>query len=1080
MNPAEYVHLHAHTEASIADGLFGPKKWIEGLKQKGFKAHAITDHGTMTSLLPFYSLMRKEKMIPILGVEFYYVDEPTVKNNENRKNSHMILLAKTYDGFRNLNKLMKLAYTDGYYYKPRIGREWLAKHSEDLICLTACQGGVLAQEVWHEHKGRDKGMGLVERFKDLHAIFGKDLYVEFQMHHTISLDDDGEEFDSQALINKGLATLKAQKGFQQIVTNDCHYILPKHANIQKLIKETSWKGGSKDGTSDSATVTKDHFTDSLWLKTPVDIYKSFLQHHEYLPKSFVLDGMQNSMEILEKCAGFELPSGKRYLPSYKPENKETAKDFFQNLTLSLLKKHLDSGILHKTKREYFERYKKELAVISKYNLEDYFLIVWDLIVFAKKNGIYVGLGRGSSAGCLISYLMGIVAIDPLQYGLIFERFLNENRCESGELPDIDLDFESDRRKEIKEYIFKKYGAEHVCEIGTYGRMKLKTAIIDFAKSLGIADHRELLNITTSIDLEKEDVDDLDKAIEADPRLEKLVSSSKIFEFTVKETIGQIKSQGIHPAGLVICSDIISEITPLKSQLKKIKPEDMDELNPEKEKRILVTQAEDKHIIAQGLMKMDILGLKEYDVIKYVIDNVKSDLTMENYVQKIMAQELAEPNKEVWKMFQQGKTEGVFQFASDGMKDLLVMMRPDKIQDLIAANALFRPGCLENGWHIQYCNRKKGEEVVEYVHEDVEAALGETYGVIVYQEQFMEVIHRLGNISLVESDIIRSALGKKDKEKLAKFTDRFVAGAKDKIGESQAKALWEQIEKASGYSFNKSHSAAYSVLAYISQYLKVNCPEQFWAAQLDWDTRKNKLDDMLVNKRAAGEMGVKMQLPDINDSKIRFSAKKGQVIWSLSSVKGVGYKAATEIEKKQPFSSFEDFTKRISKSLVKQNITQSLIYGGAFDKFGDRKSLIRDLNSKSKSKKPMVIPSEEDLINLFAKSMGFFERKIKTVREGKFSKYCITETELRDHMAGEYVTIGGMIQNVRKIKTKKGDDMAFLTIVDLDELIDVTIFPQMFREHREMMREGNIVQIGGTKSDYGGRENAVQADKIILC
>ena len=1079
----KFCHLHNHTEASVADGLFGPKKWIEALKSNGFKAHAITDHGTMTSLLPFYHLMKKEGMIPILGVEFYYVDDPTIKNNENRKNSHLILIAKTYDGFRNLNKLMKLSYTEGYYYKPRIGRDWLMKHREDLICLSACQGGVLSQEVWHEHHGRDKGMGLVERFKDMVEIFGKDFYVEFQGHNTLSFDDKrDQEFDSQALINERLYSLRKQAGFQQIVTNDCHYILPKHAQIQKLIKETSWKGGAKDGGADSATVTKDHFTDSLWLKKPLDIFKSFKEHHEYLPAKFVTDGMLNSIEILEKCKDFALPTGKRYLPSFKPATKQTAKKFFKELTISLLEKHLKTGVLHASRKEYIERYKKEFSVISKYKLEDYFLIVWDLITFAKKKGIYVGLGRGSSAGCLISYLLGIVKIDPLQYGLIFERFLNENRCESGELPDIDLDFESDRRKEIKEYVFKKYGEEHVCEIGTYGRMKLKTALIDFGKSLGVAGHRDLLNITTVIDLEKEDVDDLDKAIEADPRLEKLMASSKMYEFAVKETIGQIKSQGIHPAGLIICSDPIAEITPLKTQLKNIKPEDMDPLNPEKSKRILVTQSEDKHIIAQGLMKMDILGLKEYDVIKYVIDTVESDLTMDNYVDKIMAQEMEKPNKAVWKMFQQGRSEGVFQFASDGMKDLLVMMKPDKIQDLIAANALFRPGCLENGWHIQYCNRKHGKESVDYVHKDVEAALGETYGVIVYQEQFMEVIHRLGGISLVESDIIRSALGKKDKDKLAKFKDRFVAGAEEKIGTARAVELWDQIEKASGYSFNKSHSAAYSVLAYISQYLKVNYPAEFWAAQLDWDTRKNKLDDMLVNKRAAAEMGVGMVLPNINTSKIRFSAQDGKVVWSLSAVKGVGYKAATEIEKKQPFKDLDDFYKRVNRTLIKQNVVESLIFGGALDDFGDRKDLYRDVLSRSKSKKPrkMVAPTEEDLINLFEKSMGFFERKIKLVREEKFSKHVVTEQELRTYMAGEYVTVGGVVKAVRQIKTKRGEQMAFVTLVDLDEMIDVTVFPNTWKENRERLREGCIVQISGNKSDYGGRENAIEAERIISC
>lgn len=1074
----KYIHLHNHSEASIADGLFGVKKWVGAIEDKGFVGQALTDHGVMTNALPFYTQMKAAGLIPIIGAEFYYVDEPLVKSAENRKNSHLILIAKNYEGYQNLCKLSKLSFTEGYYYKNRIGRDWLAEYSNGLVCLTACQGGVLSQEVWKETRGAKSD--LEGKFKELHAIFGKDLYVEFQGHNTINLQEDGTEFNSQALINMAFYDkLRHLPGFQQIVTNDCHYILPEHAMIQKKIKEMMWKGGKSDAAGESATVTKDHFTDSLWLKGGVQVYEAFRKHHEYLPKQFVADGMRNTFDVLEKCKDFEFPK-RRYLPTFRAG--VDSKALFVKLTTAKMRQFLKKGKLHDHRSVYVRRFKEELRVISTHNLEDYFLVVWDIIRFAERGGIYSGLGRGSAAGSLISYILGIVKIDPIEYGLIFERFLNENRCVSGELPDIDLDFESDRRKEIKDYIYKTYGHDKVCEIGTYGRMKLKTCLIDFAKAFGIASQKEILSITTSLDLDKEDVDDLEAAAESDPKLMKLLASHEDFGFTVTETIGQIKSQGVHPAGVIICSDIISDITPIKTQRKTKKDAG------EEDSRIITTQFEDKHIISQGMMKMDVLGLKEYDVIRFVIENTKTGLTA-NYAEELQEREREEPNEAVWSMFKDGKSEGVFQFASDGMKALLVMMQPDCINDLVAANALYRPGCLENGWHIQYCKRKNGEEEVTYDHPFVEKALGTTYGVIVFQEQFMEVIHKLGDISLVESDTIRSALGKKDLDKLHKFQEKFVKGAAPKIGKERAIELWQQIEKASGYSFNRSHSAAYSVLAYISQYLKVNHTAHFWAAQLDWDVRKNKLEDMLTNRRAASDMGVEFVLPDINLSKERFTVTEGEteigittkresVVWSITSVKGVGPKAAREIISKQPYKGFEDFHKRVNKSIVKANNIESLIYAGAFDSFGDRRNLLDimaavDRAKKGKKAKPYKRPTEEEMVMKFYDSMGFLEIKLKSIKE--FSKGCITESELREYGDGDYARVGGMITAARNQKTRRGDAMGFVTMVDLDEMIELTVFPEAWAKFRSVLREGKIVEVYGKKSVYGNRQNQLQLE-----
>lgn len=1067
----KFCHLHSHTEASLADGLFGTKKWVKAIKERGFIAHAITDHGTMTNALAFYHQMRAEKLTPIIGCEFYYTRNPLDKTPANRKSSHLILLAKNYDGYQNLLKLQKLSFTDGYYFKNRIGLEWLSLYGEGLICLTACQGGVLAQEVWKELRGE---VGEIQqRFQELSIIFGSDLYVEFQGHHTLSAMPDGTRFDSQALINETLyESLKDTKGFKQIVTNDCHYITKDHAKIQKMIKNISWKK-QKDESAESGTVSEDHFCDSLWLKNAKEVYESFNEYHEYLPQRFVLEGIKHTHEVFEKCKDFALPSGLRYLPKFRPHID--SKKFFKAYTTKLLKEFLGSDHVVASKEDYIRRYKKELEVISKYGLEDYFLIVWDLVRYARSEGIATGLGRGSAAGCLISYLLGIVRADPLEFDLLFERFLNEHRCSGGELPDIDLDFESLGRSKIKKYIYETYGSDNVCEIGTYGRMKLKTSLLDFGKILNLASHKDLQKITKDIDLEKDSIDDLEKAMEGQEALKNLVDANPDYGFAVKNIIGQMKSQSIHPAGVLIASTPIADIIPVKTQKKNIKPEDLIE-GEEKTQRVITSQPEDKYVIAEGLMKMDILGVKEYDIIKFVIQNdpklIEAGYTLDNYVEKIMKLNKQGRLAKVWKLFCQGETSGVFQFSSEGMQGLLKMMQPRHMDDLIAANALYRPGCLNNGWHILYCDRKNGKEETTYVHEIVERITSNTFGVLVFQEQFMRIINELGGIDLVESDNIRSALGKKNKEKLAKYGPMFIEGASKHISSADAEKLWEQIIHASEYSFNKSHSCSYSILAFISQFLKIVSPSYFFAAHFFWNIKKKETEDLLRNKKIAQSMGIEFVLPHINKSTDKMVVEGKKVISSLSLVKMVGLSAVKEIISKQPFASFDDFHKRVNKAKVKYNVIQNLIFAGAFDEFGDRKILLKELAERTKNKEYEGYNDQQMMIR-FYDCVGFYEQKIKSVIPG-FSDYCVSQEELKEFDDKDEVRVGGIITAVRSHVTKKGDKMGFCTLEDLDEKFEITIFPEAWAEERKKILVGNIVEIHGKKSEFNGKQNAIEA------
>ena len=1038
------------------DGLFSPKQWAKAIKEKGLKAHALTDHGSLAGILPFYYAMKAEDLQPIVGAEFYFTDQPTLKDEANRGSAHLILLAKNEAGWVNLLRLSKLSWSEGFYYKPRIGIDWLTAHSDGLVCLTACLGGVLSREVWKERDGKP-GMGLEKRWAQLHAIFGDDLYVEFQGHNS----------DDQRHVHKQFTERLRPFNYKHVVTNDCHYILPEHAKVQELIKNAAY-GKSEAAQSYTAF-------DSLWLKKPRDVLESFDEHHD-LSRRFVVDGMLATEEIAEKCAKFEIPK-KRYLPRFSDTEDSVA--LFRRLTATALAEFLKRpGVLEfATKDEYVDRFKKEYGVITRHGLADYFLIVWDVVRWAKEQGIYVGIGRGSSAGSLIVYLLGIVKLNPLQYKLLFERFVNDNRLENGEPPDIDLDFESDRRDEVKKYVFERYGNDRVCEIGTYGRMMLKTAIIDFGKQFGIQT-RELLQITTTLGLDKTEAQSLDAAKDASPRLKSIMRTHPDYESAVRAINGQIKSQSIHPAGVLICAESLDLVTPLKTQKQG---------TGKNERRSVITQSEDKYVVAQGLLKMDLLGLKEYDICKFVVEHSGGKLKAGTYFDQIHEAELAEPDEKVWELFKAGKTDAVFQFGSDGMKQLLIDMKADCIDDLIAAVALYRPGCLANNWHTRYYKRKAGEEEVELAHESLAETLADTYGVCVYQEQFMETFHRLGGVSLVDADTIRSALGKKDQAKLDKFKKQFVKNAAKKVGsKDKAEEIWDQLAKAAGYTFNRSHSAVYGLVAYTSQWMKVHYTVPFWTAVLDWDTRKKKWDDILSDKRAAAEMGVVPLMPDINRSKTRFVVERidGSIPelpdevegldyrprWSLCGVSGIGEKTADEIVANQPFKNFDDFHDRVHKGKVKVNNIEALIYAGAFDSLGDRVEILKALYAKKGKPAPKVTP--DLMLREYYRVIGFFEGRLRDVFDG-FHANCMSETEVVETMNGEPVLVGGMVSEVASFKTKKGDAMGRITLVDLDERISVTLFPSAWSRYRSLLREGKLLQIAGHKSTYGGRENQLE-------
>ena len=1052
----QFCHLHIHSEYSIGDGLFSPKIWSQALHDAGFKGAALTDHGTMAGSISFYYAMKALGLRAIMGCEFYFNAEPLVRG-DNRKCQHIVLLAKNIDGWRSLLRLQRWSYTDGYYFRPRIGFDQLQwRDTENLICLTACVGGVLGNGV----------DDYIDRYIALKTMFGDDLYIEFQ----------GHDFDLQREINHKLFKLPKVK---PVVTSDCHFILKEHQRVQQVIKQNSFN--NKEAAESYAAA------ETNYMASAVEIYSDFKRYH-VLPMSFVAQGLANTQEILEKC-DVKLES-KRYLPTFKCSVEP--KTLFLKLIRIALAKFLEDERVFKyaTRAEYLARFAKEARVIIKYGLVDYFLIVWDVLRFARSKGIYVGIGRGSSAGSFVCFLLKITQINPLQYDLIFERMINEIRCESGELADIDLDLESARRHEVKEYIIKKYGRDRVCEIGTYSRLKLKSSIIDFGKQFGFS-HAQLLAITTKLDLDKDDAQSLDAAMEESAQLSDLMLSNPDYAFAVETLNGQIKSQSIHPAGVLICSEPIAEVTPVKTQ-KSTKTKE----------RIITTQSEDVIVLKQGLIKLDLLGLKEYDTFRAVINSAPTDLTMETYIDAIHQSAIDHSDPEVWAMFQRGETSGVFQFQSTGMRNLLIDMHPDCMNDLIAAVALFRPGCIENGWHIQYCHRKMGKETVVYPCPELESILGSTYGIPVFQEQVMEICNVIGGVPLTESDIIRSALGKKDFDKLAKFRPIFVKNAADKFGgEDDALSYWKQLESFASYSFNRSHSAVYALVAYINQYFKVKYPSYYWSAVLDFDAKRNDDIKLSENRRAAAAMSIQVLNPDINKSKASFYIETAKssgslddllfsspIQWSFGGIRGIGPKTAVEIERGQPYVSFADFYNRVNKSAVRLDSMLRLAYAGVFDVWFDRATVVKliyDLhNSKrsSKEKKPPPRLTNNALLFKFYESLGYFEQSLKTLFDGfptdaRGRRLWFIEEEVRDLVDTSPCIVGGLLVDVGSFRTRAGDQMGRAKLIDLDEEFELTFFPKTWTAYRTAIKDGNIILVGGTKSGFNNKKNLINVGTL---
>ncbi len=1077
----DFTHLHLHSHYSMLDGMIKIPELAQKAKEYGYKAVALTDHGNIFGAIEFYQEMKKVGVKPIIGMEAYFTNNRFEKKGEGSdsiladKNYHLILHAKDKTGFKNLMKLSSLAYTEGFYYKPRIDWELLEKYHEGLICQTACLKGFIPHLL---SKGKfDEAYEYGKRLKD---IFGDDLYFEIQLNG----------LEEQDIANKGIFELAKKLGVKVVATNDSHYLNEEDAEAHDVIKALQMKMTLKElkEKGKAFKVRGLHFT------RPEEMYEKFKGYEEALI---------NTMEIAEKCnVEIDTAETRGYLfPKYqipgldREATYEEKVEYFEKLAWEGLEKRLEKmkDLSPEKHREYKERLEYEINVIKQMGFPEYFLIVQDFINFAKQNGIPVGPGRGSAAGSLVAYTLGITDVDPLQHGLIFERFLNPDRIS---MPDIDVDFCQENRPKIIEYVKNKYGENAVAQIITYNFMKSKMVIRDVARTLGFS-YTEADKIakmilpgpvqgsTLTIEENLEANPEFRKLYETDERVKKLIDLAKKLEGSARHT-------GIHAAGVVIAPGPLDEYVPVYVDKDGTK----------------ATQFDMATLEMLGLVKMDFLGLKTLTELDYMRKLVK-----ERHGVDLNFLELGFDDPNVYKLLQSGKTTGVFQLESKGMQNLLTRLKPDKFDEIIAILALFRPGPLMSGMVDEYIDRKHGRKPIEYPFEEVKDVLKETYGLIVYQEQIMFMANILSGFTMAEADTLRKAIGKKKADVMAKMKDRFINGAVEKgFDKEKITKLWEDIEKFASYSFNKSHSTAYAYLTYWTAYIKTYYPEEFFAVKLTTEGNDDKFLNLLLDME---DFGIKLLPPDVNKSKAEFYIEdKGKIRFGLARIKNVGESSAKAIveerEKNGEYQDIFDISERLDSKNLNKRILEALIKAGAFDFTEvDRGVMLASIDKALSSGQKLRESKEKgqnSLFGLLAQSQPTavqtvsYETAEKLTEKQKlaFEKEVLgfyisghplqaykkelanrvqTISSLIELSTGDRAKVAGVISNIKRKKTRNGATMAVFQLQDETGIIDVRAFPEKM-EDPSILEEDRIVIIEGTV-DINEEQESVSMNAINI-
>ena len=1053
----DFVHLHLHSQYSLLDGANRLDDVVAAAAAAGMPALALTDHGNLFGAIAFYEAARRAGVKPIVGIEAYVV--PDMLDRTPRRGAganHLVLLARNETGYRNLIKLSSRAFLDGFYYKPRMDHRLLAAHSEGLIALSACLKGEVNEAIAANRE--DEAERIARRYRE---IFGDgNFYLELQDHG----------LETQKLCNEALRRISRKAGIPLVVTNDCHYLRRDDAFAHDVLLCI----GTRKNLADSDRMR--YASEEFYLKSGDEIADRFPGDR---------DAIDNTMAIAEACS-LEIPRGEFHLPEFPVPAGETRDSYLERIAADGLERRLEElrrrgaeTLSRLGESVYRERLKSELAIIRRMGFSGYFLVVWDFIRYAREQGIPVGPGRGSAAGSLVSYALAITGIDPLRYDLLFERFLNPERIS---MPDIDIDFCMRRRGEVIDYVNQKYGRDKVAQIITFGTLAAKAVVRDVGRVMGLpyakADRIAKLipDMTRSLSEAAQEIDALKAEVASDPEVRQLVDVGSRLE-------GLTRHASVHAAGVVITPRPLEELVPL-CKLK------------EGDDEAITTQWDMNVVERLGLLKMDFLGLRTLTVIDDAVEMVRRqgiDLDPE-------ALPLDDPA--VYELFCAGRTNGVFQFESRGMKDLLRRARPSRFEDLAAFNALYRPGALSVGMVEEYIQRKLGRKKVSYILPQTRPILEETSGVIVYQEQVMQIAVEVAGFTMGEADVLRKAMGKKNETMMAEQKEKFLAGAERRgVARAKAKALWDYIEPFAGYGFNKSHSVAYALLAYQTAYLKVHHPVEFMAAMLNSELADS--DAIAKYVRECQDMGIEVLPPDINASEKYFAADRGAIRFGLVAVKGIGEGAVDELlaarRRVGRFGGLAHLAGEIEGRQVNRKVFESLVKAGCFDSTSpSRQALYTGLDALLADAQKRWRDRAQGQSALFAaaagpeaaadpngpewpprerlshekEALGFYLSGNPLEEHESELRRLTTHTlaALREAPPEGSVTVGGVVSRVRSTKIKSGPNagrmMGRFHLEDLEGRIPVVLFASQFQQFGRLVEDEAVVLVTGVARERG--------------
>lgn len=1090
LKPSDFVHLHNHTFHSVLDGLTKIHDLVDKVKELGMEAAAVTDHGTMSGILDYYKTAKKAGIKPIIGIETYVATRSRFDRDpgKDKQRFHLTVLAMNNTGFHNLMKLSTRANLEGMYYKPRIDHELLEELNEGLIVLSGCASGEIGVAL--KEDDYDRARDIAKWYK---SILGDRYYLELQDHgHPKS----NTHWDVQAKINEGLIKLSKELGIEMVVTCDGHYLTHEYQDAHEILLCV----GTGSYLSDEKRMSLKDF--ELHLTDPRDIIDHW---GEEFPEV-----IRNTKKIADRC-DVEIELGRILIPKYPLPDGENEHSYLLRLTYQgLLQRYngaskeeaekLDPDeIIPRLSNEVRERAEMELGVMGNMGYEGYFLIVQDFINWGKSQGIVFGPGRGSAAGSIIAYALNITDLDPLKYGLLFERFLNPDRIS---MPDIDVDIQDTRRDEVIEYCAKKYGEDHVSNIATFGKMFGRMAVRDVARVLEVpyaeSDRLAKLvpppnqgrHIPLSVSI-KEDAD-LRNEYENNP------TAKEVLDYAI-QLEGTIRSHGVHACGVVIAPDTLVNYIPLEMA----------------QKGVVATQFPMGEVEELGLLKMDFLGLSNLTIINNAMRIIRKA-----YKKEINLSELPLDDKKTYELFQRGDTTGVFQLESAGMKRYLRGLKPTTFEDIIAMVALYRPGPMQ--FIDSFIRRKHGEEEITYLHSGMKNSLKNTYGILVYQEQFMQISKEWCGFTGGQADTLRKAVGKKKIDLMKKVKPEFVEGAVKAGGATKeiAETFWTQLEEFANYCFNKSHAACYGLIAYWTAYLKAHYPDAFMAALMTSD--HDDTDRLAIEITECKHMGISVLSPDVNESFVEFAVvpNENKIRFGMSAVKGVGVGAVEEVLRARedgPFTSVEDFARRVSTSKFNRKAWESLIKSGAFDDMGDRSDLLFNLDSITSFASKLQKEAASGQTNLFGMLGGddaasvqstlhlqkapvkhddkerlMWEREllglyISAHPLDRYETYLSEQTQPLTQLVPEYdsrmMTVGGIISTVRTIVTKSGSKMAFVEIEDKFGEGEIIVFPNLYEKVGAKLVQDAVIRVSGKNSARDrdgnlGNESKLIADDII--